>query len=121
MALTTAAPMSCSRMSSHCIVALEANWHLWFSSRSLWFFSSNLGEARGGSKATPLWQSLAQTPRQNAFFLELINTPTGLTEGTERSVCSFTGGLLCPTIPFFCFFPLPLSAFTHPSLLRQET
>lgn len=45
MALTTAAPMSCSRMSSHCVVAQEANWHRWFSSRSRWFSSSNLGEA----------------------------------------------------------------------------
>lgn len=46
--LTTATPISCRRMSSHCMAALLRNWQRWFSSRRLAFSSSNLDPGASG-------------------------------------------------------------------------
>lgn len=42
IAVTTATPIICSRMSSHCMAVLLANRQRWFSSSRSWFSVSNL-------------------------------------------------------------------------------
>lgn len=120
MALTTAAPMSCSRMSSHCVAAPAANWHLRFSSRSLWFSSSNLGGARRGMRPQHRYMDPrtdpCRPPPADLGFPGAEETAVGGPQGTEGPS---SAGLPHPVFCFLTLCPGHLQAPPRPTLLRD--
>lgn len=120
MALTTAAPMSCSRMSSHCMVALEANWHLWFSSRSLWFSSSNLGEARRKTRPS---HCCTDPPRLLPHRIPPLQSSSTHPRASRQGTNVFLHrGLLCLPIPFFFLLsPTALTPLAFSGILKTPS